>query len=191
MYSRTLFSVGKSLLLRSASGRVGQHVNWSRSMNVAAQEAGSSSADKAPPPPAGTATATQSTETEDTQGRKRKRLPKRAPISNASPRQWCRPIGQDVIPAYDLALELLKADSAQIKVEAELLRTKIQAMEEKRTEAAAKQGEGALEAVIQLDDELETMRKKLKILEVQGEVNLPDVRWRVANAMRMFCFLIS
>jgi large subunit ribosomal protein L35 len=93
-----------------------------------------------------------------------------------------------VIPAYDLAIDMLKEDSMQIKAEADLLRTQIQAMEEKWMEAAAKEGEGDLEAVNKLDDELEAMRKKLRILEVQSEVNLPDVRWRVANAMRMCYF---
>jgi hypothetical protein len=83
-------------------------------------------------------------------------------------------------------LDLLKTDCAQIKSEAEVLRTKIQVAEEKRLEEASKQEEGAFAYLKQLDDELEALRKKLKILEIQSEINLPDVRWKVANAMRMY-----
>jgi len=115
--------------------------------------------------------------------RRRKQPTKRPQISAALPRQWCRPLAPGVVPAYDLALEFLKADSVQIKSEAETLRTRIQALEEERLKMAVQQAQNALEPTIRLDDELEAMRKKLGILEVQGEVNLPDVRWRVANAM--------
>lgn len=143
----------------------------------------SSPVDNAPPPSEGTAS---------TRGRKKKCPPKRAPISHASPREWCRPLAPGVLPAYDLALDLLKADSAQIKSEAELLRTKIQAAEEQRLEETSKQGEDTLANLSRLDEELEVLRKKLKILEVQSEINLPDVRWKVANAMRMyFTFSVS
>lgn len=34
-----------------------------------------------------------------------------------------------------------------------------------------------------LDEELEKMLEQLNIVEVQSEVNLPDVRWKVNNAM--------
>jgi len=34
-----------------------------------------------------------------------------------------------------------------------------------------------------LDEELEKMLEKLRIVQVQSEVNLPDVRWKVNNAM--------
>lgn len=182
MHSRALFTVGKSLPLRSASGRLGQHASWTRAMSVTTQEAtGSTTVDQAPPP----AVSSQSGEAKSSQVRRRKRLPKRAPISNASPRQWCRPLAPGVLPAYDFAVELLKADSIKIKSEAELLSTQIQAAEDKRMEEIAKQGEGVPQTVNQLDDELEALRKRLRILEVQSEVNLLDVRWRVANAMRM------
>lgn len=121
--------------------------------------------------------------------RKRKQPPKRPQISAVSPREWCRPLAPGVVPAYDLALELLNADSVQIKSEADVLRTRIQALEEQKLAMAAQQAQNALEPTIRVDDELEAMRKKLRILEVQGEINLPDVRWRVANAMRAFHFL--
>lgn len=34
-----------------------------------------------------------------------------------------------------------------------------------------------------LDAELERMRVKLHVLKVQAEVNLPEVRWKVAKAL--------
>jgi large subunit ribosomal protein L35 len=135
-----------------------------------------SSVDGASPPP---------TPTTRSRRRKKKCPTKRAPISNVSPREWCRPLAPGVLPAYDLALDLLKTDGAQIKSEAEVLRTRIQATEEKRLEEASKKGEDNLAYHKQLDDELEALRKKVKILEIQSEINLPDVRWKVANAMRM------
>lgn len=118
------------------------------------------------------------------QGRSMKRRPKRPAISIVSPRKWCRPLAPGVVPAYDLALELLEADSTQIKSEAQILRERIRVMEEQRVNMTAEETEAAQETVKKMDDELETSRAKLRILEVQGEVNLPDVRWRVANAMR-------
>ena len=39
-----------------------------------------------------------------------------------------------------------------------------------------------------LDEELEKMLEKLNIIEVQSEVNLPDVRWKVNNAMGTLFF---
>jgi hypothetical protein len=38
------------------------------------------------------------------------------------------------------------------------------------------------------DKQLEMMRVKLNILEVQSEIDLPDVKWRVMNAMGQFPF---
>lgn len=40
------------------------------------------------------------------------------------------------------------------------------------------------EAVSEKDEDAsEKKRKKLHILEVQSEINLPEVRWKVANGM--------
>ena len=113
-------------------------------------------------------------------------ITKRPPISNASPREWCRPLAPGVLPAYDLALELLEADSTRIKSEALVLREDIRAMEEQRTTMTIKETEDARATINKLDDELEALRAKLRILEVQAEANLPNVRWRVANAMRKY-----
>jgi len=59
-------------------------------------------------------------------------------------------------------------------------------MEEQRTTMTIKETEDARATINKLDDELEALRAKLRILEVQAEANLPNVRWRVANAMRKY-----
>ena len=59
-------------------------------------------------------------------------------------------------------------DSAALKKEAEEVR------------AAILKEDGALE----IDEiALETKREKLSVLEIQSEINLPEVRWKVANGM--------
>ncbi|TFK38624.1 phosphatidylethanolamine-binding protein [Crucibulum laeve] len=127
-----------------------------------------------------------------TQGRRRTPLSKGTPrsrpnISNAQPRKWNRPVAEGVIPAYDLALKLIKEDSAEIKnqivdlrgviqqreIAANKLRTKLQGLDES-SEAIVE----AKQEVKNADEELEELREKLNILEVQSEINLPQVRWR-------------
>ncbi|KIL71109.1 hypothetical protein M378DRAFT_116719 [Amanita muscaria Koide BX008] len=111
-----------------------------------------------------------------TQGR-RKIPTRRPPISTEAPRKWNRPIGEGVLPAYDLALKLIQKDSFRLKHEAEALRSEIEAQE---AEIEKHPDETVLTAK---DKELENMRKRLHILEVQSEINLPNVRWNVANAL--------
>jgi hypothetical protein len=135
--------------------------------------------DDAPPPPITPKTDSRSTPSSDkdaepkvltTQGRrKRERIIKKRPnISLGNPREWKRPIAYGVLPAYDEALRYLIKDSATLKKEAEGLKVAIQ-----QEEAASEKDE----------DALEKKRKKLHILEVQSEINLPEVRWKVANGM--------
>jgi large subunit ribosomal protein L35 len=105
-----------------------------------------------------------------TRGRnKRGRVIKRRPqISLANPRDWKRPIAYGVLPAYDEALRYLMRDSAVLKKEAEDLKAVISKEDE-----APDRDENALKQ----------KREKLNVLEVQSEVNLPEVRWKVANGM--------
>jgi large subunit ribosomal protein L35 len=92
----------------------------------------------------------------------------RPQISLKKPRDWKRPIAYGVLPAYDEALRYLMKDSAALKQEAEQLKAAL-AMEEK----APEKEQGAFEK----------KREKLSILEIQSEINLPEVRWKVANGM--------
>lgn len=118
-----------------------------------------------------------------TQGRRRKKFmkPARAPISTDAPRKWNRPLAEGVLPAYDLALKVLRTDSIRLGEEADTLAARIREVEKGVLEGG---GYGA-EAVREAEAELERMREKLHVLRVQSEVNLPEVRWRVANAMGM------
>ncbi|GBE78719.1 54S ribosomal protein L35, mitochondrial [Sparassis crispa] len=95
---------------------------------------------------------------------------RRPPISAKNPREWNRPIAKGVLPVYDEALAYIQQDSAQIKLELKELQTKVEALENVPEE------ERDVEA-------LEELREKLKILEIQSEANLPDVRWKAWNAM--------
>ncbi|KAH6917704.1 phosphatidylethanolamine-binding protein [Coprinopsis sp. MPI-PUGE-AT-0042] len=99
----------------------------------------------------------------------------RPDISLSKPKAWNTPLAPGVIPAYDLALEVLKKDCEGLKVEIAELKKKI---EERERAEGGENGEAYT-----VDLELEKMRQRLHILEVQSEVNLPDVRWKVANAM--------
>jgi large subunit ribosomal protein L35 len=72
------------------------------------------------------------------------------------------------LPAYDEALRYLMKDSAALKKEIGELGASIQ-----REEGALERDEAALE----------TKRKRLDILKVQSEINLPEIRWKVANGM--------
>jgi large subunit ribosomal protein L35 len=96
-----------------------------------------------------------------------------------------------------MALKVIKTDSIRLKEEAKELRTRIGFSENTFQELSAKTKElsedsqerqSLTEEVNLLDEQLEAMRVKLNILEVQSEINLPDVRWRVANAMGQFLF---
>jgi hypothetical protein len=75
-----------------------------------------------------------------------------------------------VLPAYDEALKLIRADSEALKNEVEDVRKKL----------ASAQGE-----------EAEALQKKVEILEVQSEINLPDVRWKFRNGLGTFLTLLS
>ncbi|KAF8198980.1 phosphatidylethanolamine-binding protein [Pholiota molesta] len=61
--------------------------------------------------------------------RRRKQPPKRPTISLTTPRKWNRPLGEGVVPAYDLALQELKRDSLKLKEEAAELRKVVEAKE--------------------------------------------------------------
>ncbi|KAF8624834.1 hypothetical protein AX15_005717 [Amanita polypyramis BW_CC] len=126
-------------------------------------------------------------QTSNTHGRRRRKAAtQRPPISIGSPRKWNRPIAEGVLPAYDLALQLIQKDSHGLKQEAHTLRVEVDAAEAKlqsmlkERDAGKVFEDGVLEAK---DQDIENMRKRLHILEVQSEANLPNERWKVANAM--------
>lgn len=128
------------------------------------------------PPPAATKTDAAPAESAvQTRGRQRRgQWPSVRPsISLQRPREWNRPLAPGVLPAYDLALEYIQEDSKNLKRELEELREKIKAAE------SLPEGEQDAEA-------LRKLRKKADILEIQSEINLPDVRWKARNGMGQF-----
>ncbi|KAK7041759.1 mitochondrial 54S ribosomal protein YmL35 [Paramarasmius palmivorus] len=121
-----------------------------------------------------------------TKGKRRVITRSRPRISLTKTRKWNRPLREGVLPAYDEALKVIYKDSRLLKKEAAAysLQIKSKAKELAAALEAAKNGsEKDKEEAVRLDAELEKMREKLGILEVQSEVNLPHVRWAVANAM--------
>lgn len=129
----------------------------------------------------GMATVTVEAPAAETAGRRRrKQPPKRPDISLKAPRTWNRPLAPGVVPAYDLALTEITRDSNVIKKEAAELRTLLTA---KQDVYAALKPSADSDALRALDAEVEAILKKLSILDVQSEVNLPWIRWKVNNAM--------
>ncbi|KAH9939000.1 PEBP-like protein [Epithele typhae] len=87
-----------------------------------------------------------------------------------NPREWCRPIAEGVEPAYDLALQYILDDAAALAKELAEVRKVLAAEEGKK--------EGERDA-----DVLAALREKVGILEVQSEINLPEVRWKARSGM--------
>lgn len=153
----------------------------------------------APAPTASSVPGDAAEASSQTQGRrKRKIMPKRPNISLANPRDWNRPVGVDTIPAYDLALDLLKRDSELVNSQAEAHRERVKetlsaytaAQERLAAAEAGAARETAQQRVEELDAELDALLSKQSILDVQKEINLPDLRWKVRNAMGELCFTV-
>lgn len=89
-------------------------------------------------------------------------------ITLERPRQYSRPIGVGVLPVYDQALGYIKRDSKLRKAELEEYRTLL-----KKAESTPDSNQ----------DDLEKLKEKIRILEVQSEINLPSVRWKARNGM--------
>ena len=114
--------------------------------------------------------AAPSEQPERPKGTQRKWPTRRPSISLERPREWCRPIAKGVEPAYDYALRYILRDAAFVRKELEELLVEV------RAEEAKPEGERDGRA-------LEEMREKVRVLEIQAEANLPDVRWKARNGM--------
>ena len=100
-----------------------------------------------------------------TQGRRnQKYIPIRPSISLERPREWKSPVPPGFIPAYDEAVAYIRADAAAVQAEADALRLSLE------------KGEVASEDV-------EEAKKRVDMLDIMAQVNLPDVRWKAANGM--------
>ncbi|KAF8837939.1 PEBP-like protein [Paxillus ammoniavirescens] len=93
---------------------------------------------------------------------------RRPKISLEHQREWNRPLAFGVLPAFDEALKFIKADSAALKLEMQ----GVQAL----LEAAKTAPEPDVEAIREMEE-------KLEYLEIQSEINFPEVQWKCANGM--------
>ncbi|KAF9050804.1 PEBP-like protein [Hymenopellis radicata] len=96
-------------------------------------------------------------------------IPKPQGLRAGTPK-WTRPLPLGVLPAYDEALKLIHRDAAKLKSEAVAARKEIN----KAVKALPKL---AVEERKEKEQELEQLRQKHRIIAVQSQVNLPDVRW--------------
>lgn len=107
----------------------------------------------------------------------RRRYPTRRPrFSLENPRKWNRALRAGFLPAYDEALKLIRQDSRTLSQEAAELRRRIR-------NAEAEDGNSSVDL-----EKLAEDKKKLEILEIQSEINLPSIRWKFANALGTLFF---
>jgi large subunit ribosomal protein L35 len=97
--------------------------------------------------------------------------PIRPSITLERPREWNPPVAPGVIPAYDEAVAYIRADAAAVQAEADTLRSSLE------------NGQVPAEGI-------EDAKKKLDVLEIMAQVNLPEVRWKAANGMGLYCHFI-
>ncbi|KAL5494969.1 MRPL35 [Sanghuangporus weigelae] len=121
----------------------------------------------------------------DGRGRRRRRrriVKKRAQISLTNPRKWNPPVKPGSLPVYDEALKLIKEDSLHLKRELKTVLARVQEVEKELQVLSSAEG-SEVEKKVELEKELERLRERVKILEIQSEINLPWVRWYAANGM--------
>ena len=110
-----------------------------------------------------------------------------------------------VVPAYDLALATLTKDSLLLKAEAQQMRIDIEKKEanyqhlKSKLKNCRRTRKLLLKLLLYLKEkEIRWMkiadvgwgiREKANIIQIQSEVNLPNVRWKVNSAMGKFCFV--
>lgn len=96
---------------------------------------------------------------------------RRPHINLERPRQWNRPLAPGVLPAFDEALRYIRQDSCALRAEAQYNRL---ALHEAQSSPNP-------------DPELiRGLNEKLAILEVQSEVNRPEVRWYFRNGLSKY-----
>jgi len=93
---------------------------------------------------------------------------RRPHINPERPRQWNRPLAPGVLPAFDEALRYIRQDSHALRAEAQYNRSALQEAESSPNP----------------DPELiKGLKEKLAVLEVQSEINRPEVRWYFRNGL--------
>lgn len=85
--------------------------------------------------------------------------------------RWRPPLAPGTLPVYDLALRYIARDAAKLRIELGNARRELAALEKAKAEIDVKGGSAVNE------ERLEELREKVRVLEVQSEVNRPVVRW--------------
>ena len=75
----------------------------------------------------------------------------------------------------------VRCDIAEKERDIQKLKAKLEKLPNEET--VSEERNSLNEEMRTLDEELEKLLEKLNTVEVQSEVNLPDVRWKVNNAM--------
>ncbi len=92
----------------------------------------------------------------------------RPSISLEGPREWNPPVTPGLVPAYDEAVAYIRQDAAAVQEEADTLRSSFE------------NGQVPPEGI-------EDAKKRLDVLDIMAQVNLPEVRWKAANGMGLYC----
>lgn len=124
--------------------------------------------------PDGAEIAPTSVPTRRTRGRRNPKYSAIRPsISLERPREWNPPVAPGFIPAYDEAVAYIRSDAVAVQAEADALQSSL--------EKGQVPAEGTDDA-----------KRRLDVLEIMAQVNLPEVRWKAANGMgRCFCSILS
>jgi large subunit ribosomal protein L35 len=93
---------------------------------------------------------------------------RRPHINPESPRQWNRPLAPGVLPAFDEALRYIRQDSHALTAELQHNRSSL------------REAETSPNPDLEL---IKGLKEKLAVLEVQSEVNRPEVRWYFRNGL--------
>ncbi|KAF9785946.1 phosphatidylethanolamine-binding protein [Thelephora terrestris] len=93
---------------------------------------------------------------------------RRPHINPEKPRQWNRPLAPGVLPAFDEALRYIRQDSHALRAETQYNRSVLQ------------EAESSPNPDLEL---VKGLKEKLAVLEVQSEVNRPEVRWYFRNGL--------
>ncbi|KAI9567039.1 phosphatidylethanolamine-binding protein [Boletus coccyginus] len=94
--------------------------------------------------------------------------PRRPRISLEQPREWKRPLAYGVLPAFDEALAFIKSDSEALKLGMQDVQASL------KTARQAPESDPVA---------IKRMEEKLTYLEIQSEINFPEVQWKCANGM--------
>jgi large subunit ribosomal protein L35 len=107
---------------------------------------------------------------------RRKYTTRRPYINLQRPREWSRPLAQGVLPAYDEALRYILWDSAVLTEEARQLKKQV----EHKQELCKNLPDSEKQSIL---SELDALQEKVGIIEVQSQINRPEVRWKFRNGL--------